>query len=212
MNYLLGILGAGVVGGIAYDIVVNKGKYIVPKVEEDGISLGVLYGAVIGFATAILVIDGALTAGDASKIGFRESLTAFLAALGLKGGTEFAATTKLMPIKKKASVSFTLNLKDSRKNRIKGIYIQGDTLDAKGEILIKEETSERQLLHLNFKKEGALFVKDIVTYKDKPTEFSDELELLESGDWEAWVLWDGSDEYYPAESTHIKFKVADQRT
>lgn len=209
-NIILGVLGAGVFGGIVYDIVVNKGEYILPKVEEDGISLGVIYGAVIGFATAILVIDGALShTNNINSLTLQDSLTAFLAALGLKGGSEFAATQKLMVPKKKAPISLKLSPTEKVQNGFKK-SVDAEKLVVEGEILIKEKDIVRQVVHLNLKpkdKDDILIIRDIFTQETDFTKFSKDVEVKEllEGPWEAWVTWD--DDKYQAESIHQPFTV-----
>ncbi len=213
-NYIIGILGAGVFGGIILDIIVNKGEYIVPKAEEDGYSLGVIYGAVMGFITAIVIIGNEFNHGNIAGTPY-DPILAFLGAVGVKNGTEFATTQKLMPPKKKSSISF--NLKDGQGNFIEeGItYAPMDATNFKieGEILISEKINERQAMHLNFQKENnILIVKDTSTNDKNPTKFEN-IDVsginLDKGKWEAWASWDGDDKYDQAESIHRKFELVE---
>jgi hypothetical protein len=210
---ILGVLGAGVFGGIILDISVNKGEIIVPRQDEDGISLGVIYGAVMGFIIAISVFSNSAI-HYAGNINLYDTLTVFLAAATVKGASEYVSTDTLTKKKKKASISF--NLKDEKEKLIEegSTYPSPDALKFKvdGEILISEVINERQVVHLNFKKEGnVLIVKDTPTNDKNPTKFED-IDIsgvkLEVGKWEAWVSWDGDNAYDKAESTpHKNFEI-----
>ncbi|MCX9024819.1 MAG: hypothetical protein OIN85_01840 [Candidatus Methanoperedens sp.] len=204
-NFLLATLGAGVLGGIVLDIVVNKGEYILPTTAEDGIYLGVLYGAVVGFIIAITTISThypALTATD--------SLAVFAAAATVKGASEYASTDTLIKKKKKVSIKFNLGPDDKFKEGFK----KSDKPKVEGAIPIKNADIE-QVVHLKIKpkdKDNFVINKDIFTQKNPETkfqEFSDDVEInyLAEGDFEAWVSWDGNDAYDEAESIHKKFTV-----
>lgn len=203
-NFLIATLGAGVLGGIIYDIVVSKGEVILPKVDPDGISLGALYGGALGFASAIMVINSVYQT-PSPIVNFNHSLLAFLSALGLKGFSEFSATTQLMT-KKKASIEFNL---DPPTNTCKATTENNNKakVKVKGQIVINENVIESQTVHLNFQKDNNIQISVDVHTNDGTTFDNGEGIDLEVGNWQAWASWDGSDTYDKAESMHKKFEV-----
>ncbi len=207
---ILGVLGAGVFGGIVLDIAVNKGEYILPATEEDGIYLGALYGAAVGLVIAIATI-----ASHYTNITVTDSLAVFVAAATVKGASEYVSADTLIKKKKKASISF--NLKDDEgKVTEEGVIYKSTSVtnfNGEGEILISGKVNEPQVVHLNFQKDNLLVVKDTQTNAKSLTKFEN-IDITDvkwdAGTWEAWASWDGNDAYDKSESIHRMFTIVEQ--
>lgn len=203
---ILGVLGAGVFGGVVLDIAVNKGKYILPTTEKDGIYLGVLYGGIVGFVIAITTISN-----HSDYLTVSDSLAVFVAATSLKGASEYMTSDTLIKKKKNANICFNLAPTEKVEKGFKPSDPK-EELEVGGEIVIKEDI-ERQVVHLNLKsKDNKLIIRDILTDEKETKKFSGKVEVkgLLPGNWEAWITWD-SDEFQ-AESIHQPFTVIEDKT
>lgn len=197
-NGIAALIGAGVTGGMLYDVVLNKGKYVLPAPESDGINLGSLYGAIIGFVTAISVLEGAL---PSTSFPVDKSLTAFLVSLGIKGGSEVAATTRITLLKRSSLIRYDVGgLKQSKDAKIKvgGKLILPDT---------KEPSAAKDKVILVKLKNKAGFEAIRECLANENGDFSYEFDGIDAGEWESWVSWKGDEDNDAAESEHQLFKV-----
>ncbi len=191
------VIGAGILGGLLYDLGVTKGQYVMPTQTEDGINLGSLYGAVVGFAIAIAIIQPNISTGTVT---IYTSFDAFLIALGIKAGSEYASSDKLMT-KAASSISYDAG---EVTTRTQPKTVKGTLLDGQGEPL------KNKVVHIFVKNaQGDMEVsRDTVTTDlAGNANFTFQLPLLDKGDWESWAAWDGDEKNKAGESAHEKFKM-----
>lgn len=198
---IMAVIGAGVVGGILYDIVLNRGKYVLPKPEEDGINLGSLYGAIVGFAIAIAIIEALLP----NHVPREKSLTAFLIALGVKAGGEVASTIRIQLMTRKSDIQY--DVKNFKYGKDGDINVEGTLVLAD---LKKEETAKNKVIHINLKKEGEQRKEKETSRESLTTDdgkFQYTIKDIALGKWESWASWKGDEKFHGAESEHEFFEV-----
>jgi len=197
-NGVVAIIGAGIVGGLLYDIAVSRGKYVLPTSDTDGINLGSAYGAIVGFAIAIAILQPLFpTPGPTVYASF----DTFLIALGVKSGSEFASTTRMELTKDPSSISFDAKelVTPKGSKTVAGALLDKDGNSLKNKvvhILLKDTTA------------GVQYSRDTLsTDLVNGVNFTFQFPQLDASTWESWASWDGDDKNQAVESAHETFKT-----
>ncbi len=204
-NGALAVISAGVMGGILYDIAVSRGEYVLPKPDTDGINLGSLYGAIVGFSVAIAILQPLYATSTPTGASVYTSFDAFLIAVGVKTGSEFASTVRMELVKTPSSISYDAkDLKTtSQPKTVTGALLDKDDKPLKSKVVhifVKDTASggtqtSRDTLTTEKMTDGVNFTYQLQLPTQNPTT------------WESWASWDGDDTNQPAESKHETFTV-----
>jgi hypothetical protein len=83
-------VAVGAIGGLAHELAQNHGKYMLPKPETDGVSLGGLFGMILGAIAGIVYVEGIVQGTSTTVVDTKFLAGVFLAGVALKGLAEAA--------------------------------------------------------------------------------------------------------------------------